>query len=728
MRRTIQRLTDILIRKQSESGTWSYSGYKTGCTSLVLLALQQAGLEPRHDACQRAVAAICAGREEKVYSEALVLCALEPLSEDARVRQRMRKALDFLVEAQAACGGWTYGRARSLTLYDLSNTQFAILGLGAAERAGLAIPKDTRKRAVKLLRNSQQGDGGWAYSPGRPASMSMTCAGVASLCILGVAPEKTTEECGKYKYSKSIRRGLKWIRSRLNQPGGGVSSQVRHNPLYTWYALERVAIFLDMKTFGNFDWYREGVPIMLQQTSRKLWPESSTSDCAFALLFLAKAATPLAIAKWHWRGDWNNDHDDVRTWVALGGQALGRKLDWVPSRLLRPDEPAAKASMIFVNGHKRFVLRREEAAFLRRFLSEGGTVVAEPCCGSREFGASFMQEMSSKLFPGFPGRFTLLEADHDIYGVIHELDARSLPIRQLRGEGCRRKRVFLLARDISCALNGERKPKGLEMPEAGRFAVNLLAFSMGGKRPAGKLDRVRLERSENTVAGLTADQISLRRDTVAAGLAMPFGRLRHRGDWGADPRLFDTLVEWLKQVPACPVFDGEVYVSPLSEGVLAVPILFVTGHDVMRLTAAEMVSLRGYLQNGGFLLADACCASKEFDLDFREFVRRTLPNDRLEPIPADDPLYMTPFRLSMGTAEGTKAYVHRHGRSWAPLMGVRREGRWVLVYSPVDFSCALEGDLDESVMGYKKESALKLLANILGDAMRLERLTRDGDG
>ncbi|MCK5805661.1 MAG: hypothetical protein KAI66_22705, partial [Lentisphaeria bacterium] len=50
------------------------------------------------------------------------------------------------------------------------------------------------------------------------------------------------------------------------------------------------------------------------------------------------------------------------------------------------------------------------------------------------------------------------------------------------------------------------------------------------------------------------------------------------------------------------------------------------------------------------------------------------------------------------------------------------------VYSPVDFSCALEGDLDESVMGYKKESALKLLANILGDAMRLERLTRDGDG
>jgi hypothetical protein len=51
---------------------------------------------------------------------------------------------------------------------------------------------------------------------------------------------------------------------------------------------------------------------------------------------------------------------------------------------------------------------------------------------------------------------------------------------------------------------------------------------------------------------------------------------------------------------------------------------------------------------------------------------------------------------------------------------VRRDGRWVVLYSPVDFCCSFEGDLQDEVVGYDLHAASRLVTNLLAEVMRIE--------
>ena len=116
-------------------------------------------------------------------------------------------------------------------------------------------------------------------------------------------------------------------------------------------------------------------------------------------------------------------------------------------------------------------------------------------------------------------------------------------------------------------------------------------------------------------------------------------------------------------------------------------------------------------------MATAACSSKEFDKGFKVLVREIMPNSKLEQIPLDDPIYKAPFDLTKIKVEGTKQYQSTYNEKWAPLYGIRREGRWILVYSPVDFCSDLSEKLHETVVGYKYKDAARLSLNILNYSM-----------
>ena len=60
---------------------------------------------------------------------------------------------------------------------------------------------------------------------------------------------------------------------------------------------------------------------------------------------------------------------------------------------------------------------------------------------------------------------------------------------------------------------------------------------------------------------------------------------------------------------------------------LSYPFLYLTGHGEFTLNEAEASNLKKFLNNGGFLLADACCGNLEFDRAFRRELAAEL--DRL---------------------------------------------------------------------------------------------------
>jgi hypothetical protein len=161
-----------------------------------------------------------------------------------------------------------------------------------------------------------------------------------------------------------------------------------------------------------------------------------------------------------------------------------------------------------------------------------------------------------------------------------------------------------------------------------------------------------------------------------------------------------------------PVFDGEVVVDPETDDIYACTALRLTGHGPFQLSVPAMANLRRYLENGGFLTVEPCCADADFDNSARALLKAMLPARKLGPIPLDDPVYAIPFDLRKKPAEGTDAYRGKLGKQWPVLLGIRDGNRWSVIFCPVDYSCAIADDLDEEIIGLRIESAYQLFMNI----------------
>ena len=98
------------------------------------------------------------GNPEATYSTALqtmVFCEVQPDLDRISIRQNVA----WLEEAQAANGGWGYQLRAGGP--DESNTQFAILALHEAERAGIPVSRDTWRKANAYWAKDQKPDGSW---------------------------------------------------------------------------------------------------------------------------------------------------------------------------------------------------------------------------------------------------------------------------------------------------------------------------------------------------------------------------------------------------------------------------------------------------------------------------------------------------------------------------------------------------------------------------------------
>ncbi|MCE9553970.1 MAG: DUF4159 domain-containing protein [Planctomycetes bacterium] len=79
------------------------------------------------------------------------------------------------------------------------------------------------------------------------------------------------------------------------------------------------------------------------------------------------------------------------------------------------------------------------------------------------------------------------------------------------------------------------------------------------------------------------------------------------------------------------------------------PVLFISGSDALRITdAAQKQRLRTYVEQGGFIFADACCAGGAFEKSFRELMEEIFPEPhlRLRPLDVDHPIWTMDHKVS----------------------------------------------------------------------------------
>ena len=77
------------------------------------------------------------------------------------IREKLQKAVRLIIDTQNAEGGWRYQPVRRDA--DLSVTICQINALRAARNAGLFVPKETVENCIRYVKQSQNPDGGFRY-------------------------------------------------------------------------------------------------------------------------------------------------------------------------------------------------------------------------------------------------------------------------------------------------------------------------------------------------------------------------------------------------------------------------------------------------------------------------------------------------------------------------------------------------------------------------------------
>ena len=737
VRQCIARAVAKLKDKQKVDGHWEHvktqaaSGGYGGMTALATLALLQAGVPLEDKAVVKGLKALEDLPNRETYVASLRLMAFAKADQVAgtdRYRKEIEAAVRWLQSTQSAIGTWGYeagdiaGDKQSvIDNTDNSNTQMALLALYEAARAGYKVDDPAWKRSEDYFVRTQGSDGSWGYRHAGPGPMqlmprygSMTAAGLATLFITGSRLQQATD-CGctgakgrGYRNSQPIAQGLSWLAKNFTvEKNPGLEGNTWH--FYWLYALERVGIISGLKTIGNHDWFREGADYLVRRQladggfarSADRGGEAPDYDTALAILFLAKGHVPALASKLRWSGrneDWNwnlYDLENLTRWI--GTRLNGRAVGWQTVSMSDPLEVWLKAPMLYVSGRRPPKLSGAEKKKLRAYVAEGGTILADACCDSKEFTEA-MRSLAAELFP--EGQLAALPESHPVYHSVEALPGK-WPIEGLV-LGCRTS-LLLSPKDLSCSWELASRPEsrlGLKM------GLNLAAYATARQPLPDRLA---------AVAALEATP-----ETRMERGALYVGKVRHHGrDWNSRPRAMDRLLEHLRTTSAVKVASRAVPVGLGDDQAYRFPVLYMVGHYDPALTADEKRRLKDYLERGGFLFAEACCGMPEFDKGFRALMAELFPDAPLEEVPATSPLLSGQAGYRIDTVRFSAALGKEQPKLDRPLLlAVTLDDRCAAVYSPYALGPGLDGIATFHSRGYAPDAAFRIGTNVLLYALK----------
>jgi len=726
-------------------GSWpEWPTYDGGVTALCTLALINSGVPVNDPTVSRGLNYLRGLKLDKTYTvslQTMALCAAEP-KKDILIIRRNVEWLEFnQIKDGPRKGAWSYPGPGG----DNSNSQFAVLALYDAQRVGVDVSRDTWQLAANYWRNTQNDDGSWGYVPGDDGYGSMTCAGIGGLAVCSAALESgdaTVEAgnvvcCRPHQVDNSLDRAMDWLGRKFSvtynpRPAGAGQACL----YYYLYGLERAGRLTGRRFIGDHDWYREGAEFLVrdQDSLSHYWEGSWYAErkawisTPMALLFLAKGRRPIIMAKLKYGNDeaWNQHRRDAAHLAEYTEDSWGIGLTWqVMDPAKASVEDLLQAPVLYISGSQAPALL-PYAQKLRDYVDRGGFIFAEACCSDdpardspTRFDAAFRKLMAA-VFPEEEYKLQPIPPGHPIWRMQDIVRPDSPYAGQLYGVeyGCRTCVVYS-DRDLSCFWELARPGQWRQYPEhvvqhitdALAVGINVLTYATN-REPKGK------EQSFDTpqageVASATGDR----------GI-IEIAKLRHGGGCNDAPGALLNLLRAASQgdlklqVRAAPEM-----ISISDANLFRYHMAFMHGRYEFHLTEAERTQLRQYLERGGTLLADSICASKQFATAFRREIAAALPGYSLERIPIDDPIFTNAFggydirsvalRDPAPTNAEGQPVAARVKQVEPQLEGIKLDGRWAVIFSPYDISCALESREAIGCRGYTQKDAARIGLNVL---------------
>lgn len=412
----------------------------------------------------------------------------------------------------------------------------------------------------------------------------------------------------------------------------------------------------------------------------------------------------------HGQGDlsWNATPNDVNNLLKSMKDMIGVSYKTQVATLEEIDIDPAKNPLLYRSGHYNYSYTDAQRKRLREYALAGGMLVYNTGLGSAPFYRSTVKELAL-IFPEQPVQ--RLTADHPLFHAYYDVDhVKYCP--GVKKSGFIGDEPWFDAVEINCrvvalvsrwclAVGWEDKVEpeyqAYEPVSAKKLGVNIFSYSSAmrawAKSQAQAINFV--DRPESS-----ADKVAMVQ-VVYDGI----WKTRHAG--------LSVILQMFNLKTEVPVKYTVKEARLTDPSIFNAPLLYLTGHEYFTLRKGEAEQLKKYLENGGFLLAEACCGRKGFDMSFRQLMAAVFPGAPLKPIPQNNAVFRMPNDVQrVGVTPllqqdlGTAVIQPR-------LEGVEVNGHIAVIYSPFGMAGGWEMSQSPYAKGYDDVSSQRLGQNIL---------------
>ncbi len=192
------------------------------------------------------------------------------------IKEKIERAVKLIVESQNKEGGWRYLHKPGDA--DLSVTVTQLMALAAARDAGVDVSKEVIDRAIDYVKKSQNSDGGFRYLlQGGTSGFARSSAAVTALYRAGAG------DC------EEVRKGSEYV---AQFPAGETIGQPEVFYFYGHYYAAQV-----MSHANQADWDRWSAAVrdrlLEQQGKDGSWPDTASVDLGTAMACLTLQTKPV---------------------------------------------------------------------------------------------------------------------------------------------------------------------------------------------------------------------------------------------------------------------------------------------------------------------------------------------------------------------------------------------------------------------------------------------------
>ncbi len=404
--------------------------------------------------------------------------------------------------------------------------------------------------------------------------------------------------------------------------------------------------------------------------------------------------------------DWNMVPADCQRILSMARDHMGMEYKVETVNLSSFDYTPAQIPVLFFSGGRSLNFTNEEREKLRRYMLAGGMLWFDSAVGSPFFYKSALKELST-IMPESPAR--RLPLDQPVFHMVKNLTKVNLKEKKdvepvLEGVYVG-SRVAAVVSPYGMGVGWDRavpelisKADYYDPGSADIMGLNLLAYAVGWF-PVGK------SHSRIDVYG--------QNDLVEDSDPVVFPQIRTDGVWNTEPGAGSTLMRFVSR-------NTNVKANYINKAIVlgkdpvdSYPFLFLSGITEFRLSDSERNALKGYLAHGGYLLVNNSLGLSEFDRAFRANIAAMYPDLKFERIPADSPLFQKgPYKIDLVEySPETKSRFPEVKRAY--LEGMKIDGEYKIIYSPIDIAAGWQGDKHPLSCMYMPDDALKLGANLI---------------